>query len=224
MARHPFVVIEGLDGTGKTTLRKALFRLWEGLYGITPLCLLTTNFLDATVAADIVTGKYSPSSDNRDRYMAAVAADKVATLDNLIRPALPDRPVISDRWMLSELAFFGVKHDLSPAETYQQLAGTVTQPADLTFVLDLAPEESIRRAGTRRGDATRADWDVLDVQARVRQIYTEVLAIPRAYPLLGDIVLLDGAANPAETLHLAWRALIDRGLVPALPASKDISA
>jgi dTMP kinase len=102
MNRFPFIVVEGLDGTGKTTLRKGLFRLFEGLYRITPLAVLTTNFLDASAAADLVEGKYRPTTTNRDRYLAALAADKHATATRLIGTSLPSRPVIADRWLLSE--------------------------------------------------------------------------------------------------------------------------
>src|SRR5262245_41432409 len=104
MDRYPFIVVEGLDGTGKTTLRKGLFRLFEGLFCITPLAVLTTNFLNAAVSLDLVEGKYQPTPENRDRYLAALTADKQATADRLIAPSLPTRPVIADRWLLSELA------------------------------------------------------------------------------------------------------------------------
>ncbi len=214
MQRFPFIVIEGLDGTGKTTVRKGLFRLWEGLYGVTPLCILTSNFLAADAAADIVDGKYQPSADNRDRYLEALVADKAATLAQLVRPALPNRPVISDRWLVSELAFFAVKHGMKPGDTYERLAAGITQPVDLTLVLDLDPRDSLQRAHGRQGDAVRADWDVLDVQARVRQIYTAIVSEPVAYPLLGSVAHIDASASPGSVLDQVWQALIAHDLVP----------
>lgn len=223
MQRFPFIVIEGLDGTGKTTVRKGLFRLWEGLYGVTPLCVLTSNFLAPDAAADIVEGKYQPSADNRDRYLQALVADKAATLARLVRPALTHRPVISDRWLVSELAFFAVKHDMKPSDTYERLAAGITQPVDLTLVLDLDPRDSLQRAHGRHGDATRADWDVLDVQARVRQVYTEIVSEPTAYPLLGAVAHIDASASPGAVLDQVWQALIAHDLVPPLaPATEAV--
>ncbi|MFK0154293.1 dTMP kinase [Streptomyces sp. NPDC090493] len=193
MDRYPFIVVEGLDGTGKTTLRKGLFRLFEGLFRITPLAVLTTNFLDPAVALDLVEGKYQPTEGNRDRYLAALAADKQATADRLITPSLPARPVIADRWLLSELAFFAVKHDRAPKETYPQLTGRLQLAADLTLVLDITPETAMERAADRSGDATRPDWDVMEVQARVREVYQAVAEAPGAFPALGQVVRIDAA-------------------------------
>lgn len=216
MRQFPFIVIEGLDGTGKTTVRKGLFRLWENLYGVTPLCVLTNNFIATDAAADIVAGKYTPTPDNRDTYLRALAAEKAATLTRLVVPALTDRPVISDRWLISELAFFAVKHDLEPAQTYEELAGEITEAADLTVVLDLDPNDSIQRAGSRSGDAVRADWDVLDVQTRVRDVYAAVVRDAAAYPLLGPVAHIDATASPDAVLAQVWQALLDRDLVPSL--------
>ncbi|MGW7459034.1 dTMP kinase [Streptomyces sp. NPDC054797] len=213
---HPFIVIEGLDGTGKTTLRKGLFRLWEGLCGMTPLCTLTTNFLAPGAAPDIIAGKYQPTSANRDAYLAAIVADKGATLERLVLPQLAERPVVSDRWLLSELAFFQVKHGMKPAETYRLLAPSVAHAPHLTFVLDLSPIDSLQRAHARSGDAVRADWDVEHVQSRVREVYTAVLSDPGAFPLLGEVVRLDAARPRAEVLLSAWDALRERGLLPVI--------
>lgn len=216
--RYPFLVIEGLDGTGKTTIRKGLFWLWDSLYGATPLCVLTTNFLDVSVAGDIVDGKYTPTPANRDRYLAAIAADKKTTLRLLVEPSLPLRPVVCDRWLLSELAFFAVKHGLDPRETYRRLAKHIDRPADVTLVLDLPAEASLLRSHARTGDATRPDWDTLDVQERLRLTYQTVVTRPEDFRLLGDVVRLDASDSPAQVLHQAWTALRDRGLVPlAIP-------
>ncbi|MER7668172.1 thymidylate kinase [Kitasatospora sp. NPDC096128] len=210
-------VVEGLDGTGKTTLRKGLFRLIESLYGTTPLSILTTNWLDPSVAADLEEGKYRPSEANRARYLAALRADKRASVEQLIVPALRHRPVIADRWLLSELAFFAVKHGASAKETYAALEDAIAVRADLTLLLEHSPEEAMARAASRSGDAVREDWDVLDVQTRVRRTYDEVAADPAAFPKLGPIVRIDASLDRAGVLAAAWTALREHQLLPALP-------
>ncbi|MFD7537492.1 dTMP kinase [Streptomyces sp. NPDC059819] len=216
MDRYPFIVVEGLDGTGKTTLRKGLFRLFEGVFRTTPLAVLTTNFLDAAVAGDLVEGKYQPAENNRERYLAALAADKRATAERLIAPCLPERPIIADRWLLSELAFFAVKHDRPPKETYAQLAEHLHVVPDLTLVLDITPDAAMERAAGRQGDATRPDWDVMDIQTRVREVYRGVAEAPAAFPALGKVHRLDAAQDRATVLHTAWEALDRHRLLPPL--------
>lgn len=213
MDRYPFIVVEGLDGSGKTMLRKGLFRLWQSLTGVIPLCVLTTNYLDPALAADLVEGKYSPSPDNREAYLRAVTADKKATLERLVLPALAHRPVIADRWLLSEMVFFSVKHDVTPALTYQAIAPHLAMAADLTFLLTLPAEASMARAQDRAGDAVRPDWDTAAVQTRARAAYDEVAARPGDVPLLGSLAVLDALRPPEDVLDDAWAVLAEAGLL-----------
>jgi dTMP kinase len=213
----PFIVVEGLDGTGKTTARKGLFRLLEGVYGVTPLAVLTANFLAPEAAGAIVAGKYAPSAQNRDAYLAALIADKRASLAELIEPALTVRPVIADRWLLSEMGFFAVKHHRPPEETYQALAGALGRAPDVTLVLSAPASTSMGRAtGRTGGDSVREDWDTASVQEPLKALYDAVLDRPGAYPGLGTVVRIDSARSRAGVLASCWTALLDLGLVPAL--------
>ncbi|MFJ1707181.1 dTMP kinase [Kitasatospora sp. NPDC088346] len=220
MDRFPFIVIEGLDGSGKTTLRKGLYRLLEDLYGVTPLAVLTTNWLDPYVAADLAEGKYTPTPTNRDRYLAALAADKRATVEILITPSLPVRPVIADRWLLSELAFFHVKHGQDPQLTYAELAAEIDPVPDLTLILDAATSTSMERAASRAaGDSVREDWDVDHVQTTVRDTYRAITADPAGFPKIGPTLRIDASQSRAAVLADAWTALLERGLTPDLAGS-----
>ncbi|MGW3183808.1 dTMP kinase [Kitasatospora sp. NPDC001119] len=220
MDQYPFVVIEGLDGSGKTTLRKGLFRLFDNLYGVTPLSVLTTNFLAPEVAADLVDGKYTPTEANRERYLEALRADKQATVERLIAPALSQRPVIADRWLLSELAFFQVKHGQTPQTTYGALADAIDLVPDLTLILDAPTCTTMQRAASRSaGDSVRDDWDVDHVQTIVRVTYRAITASPAAFPKIGPTVTIDANQSRADVLANAWTALLERGLTPDLEGS-----
>ncbi|MFI0219896.1 dTMP kinase [Streptomyces lydicus] len=218
MNRYPFIAIEGLDGTGKTTLRKGLFRLFQGLAGTTPLPVLTTNYLVPEFAGDLIRGKYHPDETNRDTYLRALGADKKATTTRLVLPSLPHRPVIVDRWLLSEMAFFSVKHGQAPGTTYAALADACPLSPDLTLILDIEPEAALRRTAVREGDSTRADWDSLDVQTRIRRIYQDTATKADLYPQLGPITVINADTDRADILHQAWTALDEHGLTNKIGA------
>ncbi|MER5985761.1 thymidylate kinase [Streptomyces sp. NPDC001787] len=221
--RFPLIVLEGGDGAGKTTLRKGLFRLIEGLYGVTPLSVLTTNYLDEDVAGDLVEGKYHPGEANRERYLAALGADKRATVQRLILPALPWRPVIADRWIISELAFFAVKHAMAPERTYAALADAVGVGADITLLLETTARTALDRAASRADDAARQDWDTLPVQERVHAVHRQIADSPDDFALLGPLVRIDASADRPTVLNAAWDALRERRLLPALPPRENDS-
>jgi len=216
MLGYPFVVIEGLDGTGKTTLRKSLFRLWHGLYRVTPLCLLTTNYLETGAGSALIDGKYAPTPTNADAYLDALAEDKRASVERLIRPTLAFRPVIADRWLLSEMTFFALKHGREPKDTYEALAGHINIPADVTFVLEADLNQSMSRTGARQGDSVRDDWDEAGIQQTVKSIYEHVATTADQYPLLGRIIRLDGGLDRASVLRQAWDHMDVLSLTPPL--------
>lgn len=207
--RYPFIAIEGVDGTGKTTLRKSLFQLLDSAYSATPLAVLTINFLDDRVAAAIVAGKYQPTADNRAAFESALRADKRRTTAGVIEPSLPVRPVIADRWLATDLTFFAVKHGIAPAESYGRLADDEVACPDLTLVLELGTEFSMARASGRPGESTRADWDVLDVQTRLAAAYADIMTAAPDLPALGrQVVRLDASRSRAELLYDAWSAIV----------------
>ena len=107
------------------------------------------------------------------------------------------------------------------SETYETLAAHLTVAPDLTLVLDLETDASMSRAQARQGDAVRADWDVHDVQSRVRETYEAVVTKPDEFPLLGDVVRLDARRPRSEVLLAAWDVLRERQLVPSLAAHAE---
>jgi len=214
VSTYPFIAIEGQDGVGKTTLRKSLFQLLGNAYDRIPLSVLTVNYVDYRVARALIEGKYSPSPENRDAYLDAIIADKRASLDRLVRPALADRPVLADRWLLSEMVFCYVRHAMELADTYTRVAPHLELAADVTLLLELDAESSHRRAGQRSGEATRPDWDIPDVQERVRVAYRNAAEHASEFPLLGVVRSIESDQPREAVLRAAWKALADAEVVP----------
>jgi dTMP kinase len=204
MQHGKFLVLEGIDGSGKTSLRKALFRLIARITGCTPLALPTTNYLDPAVATTLVRGKYAPQVIYLDAYLNALNRDNRLSFEQLIAPALSSRWVIADRWLFSEVVFMDLKYGLNPRESYERLSTGLTRGADLTLLLDADPTVTVERTAQRRGDSTRKDWDILPVQQRAREVFAGFVDEAQHYPLMGKLARLDASASRADLLLRAW--------------------
>lgn len=183
------IAIEGLDGSGKTTQAKLL------------AAHLREKGKEVVLVAD-------PGTTAAGRAIRAILLDQARQIGPLtelflyeaartqlvqevIRPALAaGKIVIADRFALSSLAYQGHGRGLS-LELVEQLNEIATgglQP-DLTILLDIPPEEGLRRKA--RGH-DRMEGAEIDFHRRVHQGYLRALSAPprgRA---------LDGRASPEE--------------------------
>jgi len=135
-------------------------------------------------------------------------ASRAQNVDECIRPALADgRIVVSDRFTDSTQAYQGYARGLG-AETVHALdriACNVLAP-DLTLLIDIDLETSLKRARTRNqfsGKAeTRMDDQSVEFHRKVREAYLQLAA---AEPL--RIRLIDGHGDPATVAAKVWEAV-----------------
>ncbi|ULR41146.1 dTMP kinase [Thermus sp. NEB1569] len=190
-----FLTLEGLDGSGKTTQARLLAQFLEekgikvrltrepggGLPGVRDL-LLKGEAL-------------SPEAE----YLL-FSADRAEHVRKVILPALEEGFwVISDRYLDSSLAYQGYGRGL-PLSWLLQVAKEVTlglQP-HLTFLLDLPPEEALKRVST----PDRLEKAGLEFFKRVRQGYLELAAREP-----GRFLVVD-ATRPVEEVQTTIRESI----------------
>jgi len=117
-----------------------------------------------------------------------------------IRPALQSgKIVICDRYADSSTAYQGYGRRLplpKVARAHSLAIGTLWP--DVTFLLDIAPEEAIRRKTARR-KLDRLEQENLAFRKRVRQGY---LQIARREP--GRFVILNGSDRPDLIQEKIW--------------------
>jgi len=144
-----FIVLEGLDGSGKSTQVK---RLSEKLKSLNIPHLVTrqpTGSPIGQVAREFTKGGFG----NLENETVALlfAADRFQHYKQEIAPALAkDEIVICDRYFYSNMAYQGVT-DAAMARVivYNQVVMAEKIP-DIVFFLDTAPEECIRRISDSR--------------------------------------------------------------------------
>ena len=186
-----FLVLEGIDGCGKTTQLRHLAK-WLPRSGLMPEgARLHLTREPGGTALGIALRKLvlHPPGDASPEPLAELllyAADRAQHVAQLIRPALEQGHwVLSDRFSGSTLAYqgYGRELDLDLIQQLEQIATAGLVP-DLTFWLELSVEESLVRRDARSNDRIEAEG--VDFLTRVATGFA-VLARERSWvPLQAD--------------------------------------
>jgi dTMP kinase len=205
-----FITFEGGEGAGKST-QAALLQKRLRERGIDALLTREPGGSPRAEAIRkvLLSGAAKHYGPLAEALLFYVARD--SHLELTIRPALArGQWVICDRFLDSTRAYQGAAGGVSIASlnALERIVVGPTRP-DLTLVLDLPPEEGLRRAAARSeasGVATdRFETMSLTFHARLRQ---EFLDIAQAEPW--RCVVID-ASRPADTVARdIWNAVSDR--------------
>tara|TARA_B100000965_G_scaffold260482_1_gene219645 strand:+ start:1125 stop:1769 length:645 start_codon:yes stop_codon:yes gene_type:complete len=154
-----FIVIEGIDGSGKTTQINQLSK-WLNEANLIPENneLVVTREPGGTQLGQSIrsllldTSRENPPDSITELLL--YAADRSQHVNEIIRPSLKKGDwVISDRFCGSTLAYqgFGRKLDIKLIKDLENIATQGVSP-DITFFLDIPVDESIKRRISKQDD------------------------------------------------------------------------
>ena len=186
------VTLEGLDGSGKTTLH-------DRLRDAFPEAVFTREPTD-TWYGDAVYRSVTDDDADPLAELFLYTADHAAHLSRTIRPALTDGDlVISDRYSDSRFAYQAAtladRLD-RPLEYVRGIHEPFSRPPDLTLYLDLDPETAAERAGATN------KFERVEHLRTVRENYERLLA---ADP--DRFVRIDATRPPEEVYDEAAAAV-----------------
>ncbi|HEP0305607.1 TPA: dTMP kinase [Providencia rettgeri] len=195
--KNQFIVIEGLEGAGKTTAINTVVDTLNqaGITDIvftrepggTPLAEKLRELVKQGIAGDKVTDKAE---------LLMLYAARVQLVETVIRPALAaGKWVVGDRHDLSSQAYQGGGREID-RHLMQSLRDLVLgdfKPS-LTLYLDLPPELGLQRARSR-GELDRIEKESLAFFERTRRRYLELA--------VGDetILTIDASQNIEQVQH-----------------------
>ncbi|MDQ0508337.1 Thymidylate kinase [Aedoeadaptatus ivorii] len=157
-----FVVIEGPDGSGKSTVARGI----ESYYRLRGVDVISTREPGGTaISEEIRDILLSPENKEMHPRTEALlyAASRAQHVEERIIPALEaGQLVICERFVFSSLVYQGLCRQLglSAIEAINEFA-TAGLSADITIYLDSAEHSSLSRIGDRKADRLESDEGIL---------------------------------------------------------------
>ncbi|WP_380181688.1 dTMP kinase [Kalamiella sp. sgz302252] len=201
-----FIVIEGLEGAGKTTARDTLVATLKqhGIKDIvytrepggTPLAEKLRELIKQGIEGEPVTDKAE---------LLMLYAARVQLVENIIKPALARGAwVIGDRHDLSSQAYQGGGRGMD-AELMAQLKQSVLGDfaPDLTLYLDVTPEIGLQRARAR-GELDRIEQESLNFFIRTRERYLALAASDKRIKTIDATQTIDQVSAALRQTLAQW--------------------
>ena len=201
-----FIVIEGLEGAGKTTAINTVARILNQYHicdlqftrepGGTPIAEALRNLIKNGLDDE-------PLTDKAELLMLYAA--RIQLIDNVIKPALKmGKWVIGDRHDLSTQAYQGGGRQIDKIfiETLQAQVLGDFKP-DLTLYLDIVPELGLMRARSR-GQLDRIEQQSLPFFERIRQRYLQLAERDNTIVTIDANKSIEEVTAQIETILNSW--------------------
>jgi len=171
-----FIVIEGLDGSGKTTQREIITKHLTDM-GQKVVCTAEpTDSVYGKMCRKYLAGTPAPKT----LYAAAFTADRIfhnTDPENGINAHLSrGETVICDRYYYSTLAYQGVDVGMEWLKELNLGCEDIRKP-DLCIFLDLQPEESVKRITAARKAEDIEIYENLEYLTDIRARFYEVITM-----------------------------------------------
>lgn len=215
MNRGNFIVFEGGDGTGKTTL---IEKVKQALVAKALPVFATREPGGSVVATKLRHIVLDPEHTSIDAYTEALlfaAARRQHLLDTVEGKLADGNLVLCDRFVCSSLVYQGYVGEVGVAAVAEinRLAVTGYAP-EVTFIIRLDADKAIERIMRDRSEEiNRLDLKGIDYHRDVERGYEMLIADDLREPK-HNFYVLDGKKTPEELCAEVIKVLDQKGLLP----------
>ena len=186
-----FIAVEGIDGTGKTTLARNIYRRLENK-GFS--AIFTFEPTDGPWGKMLRQSFSAPGRLTSEEELELFIKDRKEHVKKIILPSLEQgKIVICDRYYFSTMAYQGAR-GLDP-EAIRKTNETFAPMPDLVLLLELHPEEAIKRIRESRGELPD-NFEQLEYLKKVAGVFKDL-----SDPFVARI---DAALPQEKLLNSAW--------------------
>lgn len=163
------IVIDGIDGTGKTTQAKRLLAKlqkegFDAIYFREPS--------DSPWGLEIKSKAGRPGSLSPEEELSLFQKDRMENVEKNLKPALEaQKVVILDRYYFSTIAYQGAR-GIDP-EMIKKMNESFAVKPDLVFILDVAPSKGLSRIEKSR-EVLEKHFEREDYLVKVREIFQSI--------------------------------------------------
>ena len=168
MSKGLFIVFEGIDGSGKSSLARALH---EYLSNKNILSTLTAEPTSDTLIGKTLRAYLKDSSVDESTMALLFAADRVEHVKEIKKLLDEGTTVICDRYIYSNFAYQG---EFPSREIHNLLRDKLLIP-DITFYVDADPEICLERIKSRSLELDK--YETIDKLNKIRKNYMSIVSL-----------------------------------------------
>lgn len=203
MEKGKFIVLEGIDGCGKSTQGRLLL---EYLSGKGIACMGTREPTDGPIGGLIRQCLKGQVETDEKAIAALFVADRLDHIlgprESILQKINDGITVVSDRYYFSSYAYHGAFMPMDWVIEANRFSAEALRP-DLTVFLDIEPERSAERL-SRRGELER--YEKIEAMTRIREKYFE--AFEKLKGIERVCIIKSEATKEATQAHI--RAAVDK--------------
>lgn len=193
-----FVVFEGIDGSGKSTV---IGNIEKKILALGRLAHITSEPSSFNVGREIRTILKSGDNSNASHRIMALlfAADRLNHVESEILPAVQrDEIVLCDRYKFSSMAYQSVKNEMEWVESLNKFA---VNP-DLTIFLSVSVDNALKRI-----DSRLEKKEIFEKRDFLEKIDANYDFLIKKYGKEMKIVTLDGNESAGMVADKAWQVI-----------------